>query len=146
MSDKLETHTYDGKLRTYRALVAADLERARFTDPARKQRACAELRAALARTPAATPHTLRYFDDICAVAEWNAPRRRTSPNYDPSNDLWADDLLFLCYELYRRDSHRRPRDRSDILRTLAEQLHDMSTGPCPPGRTTRLFQTYTACL
>ena len=144
MTDKLDTHTYDGKLHSYRALIEGDLARARTAGDAAKRHACTVLRAALVREPAATVHTFRYFDDICAVASWNAPQRRGSPNYDPSNDLWADYLLVLCYELYARDLRKPLRARSDVLRMLAEQLHDMSTGPCPPGRTTRLFQAYVA--
>ena len=55
------------------------------------------------------------------------------PNYDPSNDLWAEDLLYLINK----------KISNDTISVLAEQLSDIVTsGPCPPGRTTRLWQVY----
>nr|QBK86913.1 MAG: uncharacterized protein LCMAC103_02510 [Marseillevirus LCMAC103] len=133
MADKLSTHTYDGKLHAGRDLIRADLARARAASPDAKQQAFAMLRAALACEPAATPHTLKFFDIICAAG--SAPA-----NHDASNDLWAVDILFLCHELHLADQGSP--DPSSVLQGLAEQLHDMSTGQCPPGRTTRLFQVY----
>jgi len=138
--DALNTHTYDGKLRDYRETIKKDLDRARGVAPAVKQEAFEVLRGALARAPETTPQTLRYLDQIRTAAATG----RTAENYDSSNDLRADDILYLCYELYLNDtvaasSGGKP---SDLLSILADQLHDMSTGPCPPGRTTRLFQVY----
>ena len=85
---------------------------------------------------------MNFFDQIIAAgrAAGGGGRARgfESPNYDPSNKLWAEDVLYLCYEIHRGDSLNGR--ESDLLQILAEQLHDMSTGACPPGRTTRLFQ------
>lgn len=60
------------------------------------------------------------------------------PNFDPSNNLSADNLLFLiCEHLERLD------DPDDVLIYLSEQLSDIITsGQCPPGRSTRLWQVY----
>lgn len=52
-------------------------------------------------------------------------------NYDPSNDLFACDLLYLCGELI---------DNEDFLNELVTQFIDMSSGLCNPGRCTRLYQ------
>ena len=133
MADKLNTHTYDGKLHAGRERIRDDLARARAAGRAAKLQAFAALRAALASEPASTPHTLRFFDAICAAGD--APA-----NHDASNDLRADDILYLCHELHL--ANRGSDDPSSVLQGLAEQLHDMSTGQCPPGRTTRLYQVY----
>tara|TARA_R100000750_G_scaffold62711_2_gene57568 strand:+ start:927 stop:1424 length:498 start_codon:yes stop_codon:yes gene_type:complete len=55
----------------------------------------------------------------------------TNNNYDPSNDLFACDLLYLCGELT---------DNEDFLDELVTQFIDMSSGLCNPGRCTRLYQ------
>ncbi len=139
-----DTHSYDGKLASRREALEDDLERARQVVVGDKQAAFEILRAALTRETATTPDTLRYFDLISA----NSARG----NYDPSNDLHADDILYLCYELFLLDqaaveqvadaSEETQEPSSHMLRVLAGQLHDMSTGACPPGRATRLFQVY----
>lgn len=55
----------------------------------------------------------------------------TSKNYDPTNKLSADDLLYLTsYHLH---------DETFII-LLIEQLENMEAGFCEQGRTHRLFQ------
>jgi hypothetical protein len=53
-------------------------------------------------------------------------------NYDSTNDIDAFDLLWLCYEQCQKDP--------DFIVPLMLQLSDMSSGMCPQGRATRLFQ------
>ena len=63
--------------------------------------------------------------------------RVSGANYDSRNDLYVDDLLYMCYkrfQIYRRD----------FLEVLSGQLEEMLSGMCPQGRTTRLFQAITA--
>ena len=55
----------------------------------------------------------------------------TPANYDPTNNLNADDLICLCWELRQNES---------FIENLIIQLIDMGTGFCPQGRTHRLFQ------
>lgn len=55
--------------------------------------------------------------------------------YDPSNKIYVFDLLYIVEDLCRKYE-----DCSDIIKVLVEQLEDMSTGLCPQGRTTRLYQ------
>jgi hypothetical protein len=54
-----------------------------------------------------------------------------SGNMDPSNNVDALEMLVFLSLL--------PPD-NDMYDVLTEQLLDMSTGPCPQGRTTRLCQ------
>jgi hypothetical protein len=56
-------------------------------------------------------------------------------NYDPSNNLDAIDLVLISYDLLRLETNL-----PDMLIIFLEQLQDMSTGLCPPGRCTRLLQ------
>jgi len=65
-----------------------------------------------------------------------------SANYDSSNDLWAIDILVLIIE-YMENSES---NWSDTLPILQEQLADIAGGGCPPGRTTRIFQTIVNCI
>lgn len=55
----------------------------------------------------------------------------TKANYDPSNDINADDLLCLCY-----DHINKP----EFIELLIEQLIEMTYGMCAQGRTHRLLQ------
>src|SRR5579872_5629927 len=59
----------------------------------------------------------------------------TVSNIDNTNNLVADDLIYLCWDR---------RTNKDFLATLEIQLIDMATGFCPQGRTHRLFQSLLA--
>lgn len=59
---------------------------------------------------------------------------KSQSNFDPTNRLNADDLLYLCYEKICIQSDL---DFEDLLKI---QLVEMNSGLCPQGRTTRLFQ------
>ena len=116
-----ETHFYDGQLE--KAVLEADLSRASQKTSEEKLAAFGLLRSLL---PKITHHN---FDVI--VRDFIRTGRTKGANYDPTNDLYADDLLYLCSEL-----------SSDpvLIDLLTAQLVDMSTGICPQGRTHRLFQ------
>lgn len=64
-------------------------------------------------------------------------RVNSQANYDPTNDLHADDLLMLCGEILFGDALV---DKLEFLALLTQQLHDMESGSCPEGRVSRLFQ------
>jgi len=55
----------------------------------------------------------------------------TDHNYDPTNNLRAEDLLYIS-KYYQ--------DNDDFVNNLDTQLQDMKTGFCPQGRTHRLYQ------
>lgn len=65
-------------------------------------------------------------------------RRGSGPNYDPKNNLHAEDLLYLCAEKILDENFK---SRDDFIFIFMIQCEDMRTGMCPQGRTTRLFQT-----
>lgn len=57
-------------------------------------------------------------------------------NYDPTNNVHADDLLYLIIDKLKDPS-------IDVLMDVIIQLSDIITsGPCPQGRCTRLAQIY----
>ena len=69
---------------------------------------------------------------------WNSlqiivSRLGTMGNYDPTNKLSGDDLLYLV-------ALRLSRNYEDFLPMLIVQLEDLSTGSCPQGVSHRLFQ------
>lgn len=55
----------------------------------------------------------------------------TPANYDPTNNINADDLLCLCYDHINDE---------DFVELLIEQLIEMTYGMCAQGRTHRLLQ------
>ena len=57
-----------------------------------------------------------------------------NPNFDPANNLFACDLLYLLCEKILYDGCE------EHIKLLLTQLDEMATGLCPQGRTTRLFQ------
>lgn len=70
------------------------------------------------------------------------PKVIPNPNYDPSNDFFACDLLYLCYQ--KLEDCTDPVLYAAITEQLVTQLIDMLTGLCPPGRTSRLYQVLLA--
>jgi hypothetical protein len=66
---------------------------------------------------------------------------RSCCNYDPTNELFADDLLYICAWIY---FHGTGFDHQDYELLLRLQFTEMMTGMCVQGRTTRLFQIVSA--
>lgn len=58
-------------------------------------------------------------------------------NYDQSNKLSVDDLIYLCWEF---------KDNSDFISLLNEQCNEMKSGFCSQGRTHRIFQILLAFM
>jgi hypothetical protein len=129
----LQTHTYDGKLKNVKQVLQQDISRASQVSKKEKLQAFVNLRLNLTLYKEFTPKVKRCFDAIYNTFSQSG-RVKTSRNYDCTNDVYADDLLFLCYEkvFIEKDS--------DFARMLILQLEDMNTGLCPQGRTTRLLQ------
>lgn len=61
------------------------------------------------------------------------------PNYDPSNCFFACELLSICFDILFEKKYSEE-DFQGLMKVFLEQIDDMSTGMCPPGRTTRLVQ------
>lgn len=55
----------------------------------------------------------------------------TKSNYDASNKIDGDQLLYMCLNYV---------DNEHFVNNLNVQLEDMSTGLCAQGRTHRLYQ------
>ncbi len=62
-----------------------------------------------------------------------------SSNYDNTNGMYADDVLYIvCRKIDETNN-------TDALVYLSEQLSDiMTSGQCPQGRSTRIFQVLVA--
>lgn len=64
----------------------------------------------------------------------------TAPNYDPRSGALACDLLA---GILARATRFGPELRQDLFDQLELQMHDSwTTGRCPQGRTTRLYQIW----
>jgi hypothetical protein len=123
------THFFDGKLHSSKGEIQVDLDRVAAIDVNTKRAAFSTLQRKLTFTPT----TLRCYQAVISTFE-----RNRGANYDPTNDLHADDLLYLIYEKVCIE------ENEEYERMLLEQLEDMQTGLCPQGRTTRLFQVLLA--
>lgn len=118
MSRLTDTHFYDGQLAPIKAQLQSDLDRAHQKTPQEQLVAFQLLREQL---PAiAHPN----FDVIVRDLAQKT-------NYDPTNDLLANDLLYLCAERAANEG---------FIDLLTAQLLEMSTGMCAQGRTHRLLQ------
>jgi hypothetical protein len=125
----INTHYYDGILCNLRHLIQSDLDRVASIN---KSSAFEDLsRIVSAQNPC--PQTTMCLN---AIIQTYITHGRGGENYDPKNDMYACDLLYIVYERIIRKDEMSPR----YLEELLIQLEDMATGLCEQGRTTRLFQ------
>lgn len=61
-------------------------------------------------------------------------------NYDRTNTISADEILVVCAEIWNNMSVVKPDLLEAFAREFFSQFMDMQTGPCPQGRTIRLWQ------
>ena len=115
----LNTHHYDGKLIITDFI--ADIERVKKIDKVTK----------LTKFNKLADLALTIFQKRNLSVIIRDYKNNSRANYDSSNNLDAADLLYLCCEKMDDDDFR------DIF---ILQLDDMTSGMCPQGRTTRLFQ------
>ena len=128
-----ETHTYDGQLGERKAELKKHLERASSQGRERKLELFGKLAAHLRTINGHTPQAEMYLSIIIQ----DFAQSNSGPNYDPTNDLFAIDLLVLCAELCFHDDASVAKEASELLNA---QLTEMATGFCAQGRTHRLFQ------
>jgi len=69
----------------------------------------------------------------------SSTHKNKSSNYDPSNDLIADDVLCLILDFMGEPGTEV---YQDVFPVLEEQLVDILNGACAQGRTTRIFQAF----
>lgn len=128
-----DTHTYDGQLASRRREIEKLLTEASSKTREEKLSILTKLSNHLRASPCFSPNSNANLGTIIRDFEQN----NAAPNYDPSNNLFAIDLLLLCADLCFSTS----KEVSDEATTLINiQLDEMSSGMCPPGRTTRLMQ------
>jgi len=131
--EKTNTHNYDGKLSLAKKSLSSELTRASKIPKSGKLEAFARIKVILQRFSGFTPPATHCFETIFRTFSTEG-RISRGTNYDPTNDLHADDLLYLCYEKLEDGRNK------DFAQGLLLQLQEMAGGLCAQGRTTRLFQ------
>lgn len=64
----------------------------------------------------------------------------TTANNDGTNQIMAEEILLACAGIWKSLSETKPDLIEPFARELFSQFMDMQTGPCPQGRTIRLWQ------
>lgn len=151
-----DTHMYDGKLRdrlaSFRSFLveaasqSAEDKSAMFDSIAeeiKKTRPGAEL-CFIDALREARSNRIGLECDSYAVLYINRIKQdmlsKSSANYDPTNDVYADDVLWLCGKILTGHTRQCLSNKNDFVKELAMNLEDMRFGDCPQGRTTRLLQ------
>jgi len=129
----MNTHTYDGKLSLSKEILITDIFRVCEIPKDEKLEAFSQMGDILKKFSGFTPIARKCFDTILQSFSSEGHTCKGA-NYDPTNDLHADDLLYLCYEKLDEGKNK------DFAEGLLLQLQEMASGICPQGRTTRLFQ------
>lgn len=131
-----DTHSYDNKLRERKKLINSQLERISLIPRGDKLTFFGALYDALTSQKGFDGMTNANYRTIIRDYEMC----NNSANYDPTNDFFAIDLLYLCGELCFRPGEIG----LDTCEMLNIQLSEMTSGMCPQGRTARLFQVITS--
>nr|QBK87600.1 MAG: uncharacterized protein LCMAC201_05130 [Marseillevirus LCMAC201] len=135
INQSLDTHHYDGKLHTNTLIKTVyNLTGENLID--QKNTYFTRLIQDLKLNPI-VPEQYRPTA-IEAVNQITRSIRKSS-NYDKTNGMYADDVLYLvCRKIDETKN-------TDALVYLSEQLSDiMTSGQCPQGRSTRIFQVLMA--
>lgn len=119
MLSPTDTHSYDGKLDTRHYTVCS-------CSRAEKMKGLKHLESALKMRGGWCEKAVSAI-----VTDYESGSRS---NYDTANKLDAGELLYQCYRLWQSDRC------ADVEPLLVAQLNEMSSGMCPQGRTTRLWQ------
>lgn len=126
----LETHTYDNCLHECKKELQDHISRSRQIDKSEKLQSFLTLLKELNSAPIQAQQNLNTI-----IQDFDRLGTGIGPNYDPTNDLDASDLLYLCCELCNNELCKEGARDLFVI-----QLFEMSSGMCPQGRTTRLFQ------
>lgn len=121
---KLQTHYYDGKLKNQISSLRLPYTKSE------KVKKFTQLKEAINHTKQRThlSNAMRAITMIAVGVE-------TDANYDKTNDVYADEILYIISENLQKD----------MIDDLVIQLADITThGACPQGRCTRLAQLYFA--
>jgi hypothetical protein len=132
-----DTHTYDGKLHERKKEIEVFLTKIRNQPFQKKYDQLISLKDKIPLTKIQA----HYFMNLI-ISDYKTYPNLGGQNYDPTNDLHAEDLLCIFSHIYELEDT----DKKDAIQMLCIQLEDMATGFCPQGRTTRLFQLVIAFL
>lgn len=116
-----DVHNYDGKLVSE---LLPNLEIIKTLSLEEKKQKALQLLTTICFTRTFDAKALEYLTSMI-------DSMGTNQNFDPTNNLTADDLLCLC-SIYQ--------ENQEFLTDFELQLIDMATGFCPQGRTHRLYQ------
>lgn len=123
----INTHYYDGKLRERIEVYRKELDEIAKIEGEERRTI---LEAFYGRLPG---RARRGMDTIISTSR--------KANFDPSNEVNAEDILLLTIcKLNRLDTV----GQEDLRKILEEQLGDIINGPCVQGRATRVFQAFVA--
>lgn len=135
----LNTHDYDGKLKEAVKIIEERILVVSNIDTSSKLTAFHELQNELAKQPGYKGAACKNLATI--ISDFKKYGRKGA-NYDPTNNLYADDLLYICYQV-----HFKTKDaNTDVADIIIAQLSEMSNGMCAQGRTHRLMQIMNALL
>jgi len=123
MQDSLNVHWYDGKIGSNVPPISLNLQEKQYLLQQFQKNIETKI------SPSANMFLKMIIQDI-----------GRPPNYCDQNKVWAEDVLIQLQK--KLINHK---EQSDILKTLSEQLSDISSGQCPSGRVTRLIQVLYSC-
>lgn len=81
--------------------------------------------------------SVKYLQII--INDWG-----NSSNFDPTNNISAEDLLYICAVEWNNLKLTHLELCTDFIEELCIQCSDMQTGFCPQGRVARLWQIASA--
>ena len=132
---RMNTHFFDGKLKEAKEQLAPYLSDVEKINKAEKLELFALFATLLVSRPTTTPQSQHNLQII--ITDYQKHQPHTGPNYDSSNDLASEDLLYFLADLISKI----PEDqRDDFLDLANQQLTEMSSGMCPQGRSYRILQ------
>lgn len=131
-SQYLNTHYYDGKIKH---ILQNDILPIKNEKKINK---LGELKEMVKKVVEKSKGKLNYLFNNTIFAIDLIIRDIINPNnYDPTNKVYAHDLLYLVTEIIQKDQE------IDVLPFLMEQLVDiLHQGSCAQGRCTRIYQIY----
>ena len=131
------THFYDRKLSERLQAYRESLSVIDKLDNSVKLAKLKRLHSQLKNTKA-----LRGLDMIIKTLQTQSNKAKDA-NYDPSNNIRAENVLYMIIEKMGEPESELYKD---IFPILEEQLGDILGGSCPPGRTTRIFQAFVTVI
>ena len=136
MQNPIDTHTYDGKLIERKCNIQDLLDCMSILDTNKKIQMMEKLKMEIFRV--SNRRTVLHFMDMI-ISDFISYGNGKGPNYDPTNNMSADDLLCICHDiLFSDDKTAGHIDKKDFVEILCLQLDDMASGSCPQGRVARL--------